>query len=365
MHLLRRLSEEIKQRLDYRSFYSRYCANARVSAIKLRARCPLPAHEHSGKGTPSLSVDLQRGLFYCFSCGESGDAIRFYELMNGLTFSRSVFELAKELNLNDEKLKKPSSNLRIVKEQIIEEPEPPLERERIIVVCKSFLDAARAEDQTEGVNYLERRKISQHAINSAGVVYFPRKSYHRVMRRLMDRFDVEELQKSGLFNEQGNLTFYRHRLIFPFYAERQVIYFQARTIASGIEPRWHNLRGGVPLLYNSDSLAKLTSGSIIYLVEGFTDTLTLLTHGFNVVGIVGAGGFKEEWLSLIGRFRVVAALDGDKAGQTATERYEEMFAARGIKLNRLHLPSDVNDFFRSDPSAPIKIQLLTETLFEE
>jgi DNA primase len=361
---LRELSEEIKRRLDYRSFYLRYCKNARASSTKLQARCALPAHKHSGKGTPSLSVDLGRGLFYCFSCGESGDAIRFYELMNGFSFSRAVFELAKELGLDGKELQTPSSKLCVIKEQTIEEQktEEPLKRERMIAVCESFLRACRVEEQTEGVNYLERRGISRVAMKRAGIVYFPRKSYHRVMRRLMDQFALEELQQSGLFNEQGNLTFYLHRLIFPFWVERRAVYLQARTTASGIEPRWHNLRGGVPSLYNADSLSKLTSGSIVYLVEGFTDTLTLLTHGFNALGIVGAGGFKEEWLAPLGRFRVVAALDGDEAGQRAAERYQEMFASRGMNLVQLCLPSDVNDFFRGNRSAALEFQLMTEAV---
>ena len=87
---LRQLSEEIKSRLDYRSFYLRYCADARTSGSRLQTLCPIPTHSHSGKGHPSLSIDLQRGLFHCFSRDEGGDAIRFYELMRNVSFSQAV-----------------------------------------------------------------------------------------------------------------------------------------------------------------------------------------------------------------------------------------------------------------------------------
>src|SRR5215210_4950151 len=97
---LRRLSEDVKSRLDYRSFYLRYCPDARPSASRLQSLCPIPAHTHSGRGHPSLSVDRQRGLFHCFSRDEGGDAIRFYELMRGLAFSQAVRELAKELGIS-------------------------------------------------------------------------------------------------------------------------------------------------------------------------------------------------------------------------------------------------------------------------
>ena len=140
---------------------------------------------------------------------------------------------------------------------------------------------------------------------------------------------------------------------------------QARTTAAGTEPRWHNMRGSVPSLYNVDALSGLKSGSVVYLVEGFTDTLTLLAHGFAAVGLVGAGGLKAEWLAPLGRFRVVAALDPDAAGERAASRYEELFNARGLALARITLPAaDVNDFFRHHPAAALEFALLTEAALE-
>ncbi|HKQ51389.1 MAG TPA: CHC2 zinc finger domain-containing protein, partial [Pyrinomonadaceae bacterium] len=85
---LRQLSDEIKSRLDYRSFYLGFCPDARPTGSRMQTLCPIPAHGHSGRGHPSLSVDLQRGLFHCFSRDEGGDAIRFYELMRNVPFSR-------------------------------------------------------------------------------------------------------------------------------------------------------------------------------------------------------------------------------------------------------------------------------------
>jgi DNA primase len=362
---LRRLCEEIKSRLDYRSFYQHYCPEAaRVSGSRLHTKCTIPTHAHSGKGNPSLSVDLARGLFHCFSRDEGGDAIRFYELMHGATFARAVREMARELGLGDGQR---SLAFRAAPDS--DEPEAqalePLTTDRMGAVCESFLEACRREDQTEGLSYLGRRGIDAGTMKRAGVVYFPRRAYRRVMRHMLDGFALEELQRSGLFNARAHLTFYRHRLLFPFYAEGQPVYLQARTTASGVEPRWHNMRGIIPSLYNADALAQQLSGEIVYLVEGFTDTLTLLAHRFTAVGLVGAGGFREEWLAPLARFRVVAALDADAAGLRATLRYREMFRARGIELASLELPSDVNDFFRNRPSAALEFALMTEAALEE
>jgi DNA primase len=363
---LRDLCEEIKHRLDYRSFYFRYCPEARLSGLRFRTQCPIPAHAHSGKGSPSLSIDLGRGLFHCFSRDEGGDAIRFYELMHGVPFVRAAHEMARELGLGITAQRSLAFQSGTDDEAPAtpEETTEPLAPDRMSVVCDTFLKVCAMEDQTEGINYLARRSIDLLTMKRAGVVYFPRQSYRRVMRGMLDRFALDELQRSGLFNAEAHLTFYRHRLLFPFYVEGRAVYLQARTTASGVEPRWHNMRGGVPSLYNVDGLTNLVSGEIVYLVEGFTDTLTLAAHGFAAVGLVGAGGFKEEWLAPLARFRVVAALDGDAAGERAAEHYRRMFAERGAQLACLHLSSDVNDFFRHTPTAALEFTLMTEAAIE-
>jgi DNA primase len=366
---LRELSEEIKARIDYRSFYQRFCPEGRISGPRLQALCPLPSHAHSGKGHPSLSIDLHRGLFHCFSRDEGGDAIRFYELVNNVSFSRAVEEMARELGINANAPQQLSLARRALPDAETatgqHEALEPLGVERLRVVCERFLEVCRREEQAEGRHYLARRGIDETTMKRAGIVYFPRRAYRRVMRRMLDDFTLEELQRCGLFNAQAHLTFYRHRLLFPFFQEGQPVYLQARTTASGVEPRWHNMRGGVPSLYNVDALSTLPSGEIVYLVEGFTDTLTLMAHKFAAVGLVGAGGLKEEWLAPLARFRVVASLDPDAAGERAVARYREMFAARGMKLAQLNLPSDVNDFFHHRPAAALEFALMTEDAMEE
>ncbi|MBA3712215.1 MAG: toprim domain-containing protein, partial [Pyrinomonadaceae bacterium] len=241
----------------------------------------------------------------------------------------------------------------------------PLATERMEAVCESFLGVCRTEEQTEGRNYLARRGIDAATIVRAGIVYFPRRAYHRVMRRMLEAFDLGELRRSGLFNARAHLTFYRHRLMFPFLIGNRAVYLQARTTAAGVEPRWHNMRGVVPTLYNADALSDLSSGAVVYLVEGFTDTLTLLAHNFGAVGLAGAGGLKDEWIAPLARFRVVTALDPDAAGRRAAARYREMFASRGVQLASVELPADVNDFFRQRPTAAVELALLTEAALEE
>lgn len=68
--------------------------------------------------------------------------------------------------------------------------------------------------------------------------------YDAVNRGLLEKFGLENLQKAGLFNENGNLRYYRHRLLFP-YLDSKIVprYFQARTLDPETKPKELNLRG--------------------------------------------------------------------------------------------------------------------------
>jgi len=292
--------------------------------------------------------------------------------MHGVSFSRAVNELAAQLGVESNAPQHEHLPLRLRSAPDADSDETnsgaePLDPTHTADICTEFVRLCAREDQSEGYGYLKRRGIGEEVIASARVVYFPRRAYSRVMRLMTTAFDSAELRRSGLFNQREHLTFYRHRLLFPFHEKgdkSRAIYLQARTTAPGVHPRWHNMRGAVPSLYNASALAGLPDDSIVYLVEGFTDTLTLITHKFAAVGIVGAGGLRAEWIKELARFRVVSLLDPDAAGERATARYAEMFAKDGMRLARVALPYDVNDYFRARPSAALELTLLTEAALE-
>src|SRR5262249_44468497 len=55
----------------------------------LKGLCPF----HDEK-TPSFNVTPARGLFYCFSCAEGGDVIKFVQKIDALSFVEAVEKLA-------------------------------------------------------------------------------------------------------------------------------------------------------------------------------------------------------------------------------------------------------------------------------
>ena len=53
-----------------------------------------PFHQEK---TPSFTVSAEKGLYYCFGCGEGGDVVRFLERVENLSFSEVIEQLGQML----------------------------------------------------------------------------------------------------------------------------------------------------------------------------------------------------------------------------------------------------------------------------
>ena len=82
--------DEIRNRLDILDV-----VQSRVVLKKKGANywgcCPF----HNEK-TPSFSVNVQKGIYKCFGCGEGGDAISFLMKINNQSFSDVIKDLAQQ-----------------------------------------------------------------------------------------------------------------------------------------------------------------------------------------------------------------------------------------------------------------------------
>ncbi len=61
--------------------YKKYFSQLKETQQKQNVICPFHADT-----TPSMSVDLESGLYYCHSCQEGGDAFKFYMKLNNCSF---------------------------------------------------------------------------------------------------------------------------------------------------------------------------------------------------------------------------------------------------------------------------------------
>ena len=83
--------EEIKARIDLADLIASYGIQVKTAGASKKACCPF----HHEK-TPSFNINESKGFYHCFGCGESGDAIKFVQKMDGLTFVEAVKKLAEQ-----------------------------------------------------------------------------------------------------------------------------------------------------------------------------------------------------------------------------------------------------------------------------
>src|SRR5438552_10554497 len=87
--------EAVRERTDLAKVVSGYLALKKAGHDSLVGICPF----HPEK-TASFSVSPSKGVFYCFGCGEGGDAIKFLQKIESLTFPEAVERLAPEAGVS-------------------------------------------------------------------------------------------------------------------------------------------------------------------------------------------------------------------------------------------------------------------------
>lgn len=337
-----------------------------------KCRCFFPQRHVHGDRTPSVSVSEDYGSFRCWVCDDvRGDVFSLVQLLKGCSFAEALDWLMERYPvLVPAGVKRPvvaskPSSLVPQRNNKISTPAPTLEknpepeekelvsedeRKRIVL---SFLKRLSPVDNTPAAAWLIRRRIFKPVWDK--MLLRTITDYSGLNNSLREEFGTEVLQHVGLFNEKGNLRYYKHPLIFPYLdAGRHSFYFQARSLDKDTKPKELCLKGSVPYPYNMSAL-DLKPGWI-YLCEGVVDTLTMIGQKISAVGIPGVRSFKVSWISMFKNKNVVLCLDHDEAGRSGMEYIGNLFSQNGIRSVILgegmeHLPTamkegqDVNDWF--------------------
>jgi len=323
-----------------------------IEVVRGKFRCFCPQRHVNGDRTPSVSISEERGLFRCWVCDDiRGDVFSLVQQKRGCTFPEAL-EWLKETypfllpgvkrRSPERESKPPSTTLQPVVGHEVSKPKqeilPPLqeesspkeivnedERKKIIL---SFLKMLSPIEGTPAAAYLMKRRIYKPVWDK--MLLRTIKDYDALNRQLKEVYSMEVLQYVGLFNDKGNLRYYKHPLIFPYLDTlRRASHFQARAIDSTVEPKELHLRGPVPFPYNLSALDQ--KNGWIYLCEGVVDTLTFLQQGIQAVGIPGVRSFKVQWLPLFKNKNIVLCLDHDEAGRRGMEYLQEVFSHAGIR----------------------------------
>jgi DNA primase len=292
----------------------------------LKGLCPF----HDEK-TPSFNVTPARGLWYCFSCTEGGDVIKFVQRIDNLNFAEAVERLAARAGIE----------LRYEQGGSVPGREHS-QRRRLIeahrAAAEFYLERIATAGASSARAFLSSRGFGEADWARFGVGYAPAE-WDALTRHLRGRgFTDAELLSGGLARQgrRGPIDSFRNRLIWPIRdLTGDVIAFGARKLAEEDEPKYLNTTG-TPLfnksavLYGAD-LAKrdIAQRRQAVIVEGYTDVMACHLAGLTTAVATSGTAFGEGHIKILRRllldsdkFRgeVIFTFDGDAAGQKGVEK---------------------------------------------
>ncbi|MFI5064535.1 MAG: DNA primase [Streptosporangiales bacterium] len=304
----------------------------------LKGLCPF----HDEK-TPSFNVTPARGLWYCFSCAEGGDVIKFVQKIDSLTFVEAVERLAGRAGID----------LRYEQGGQVPGREHSLRR-RLIEAHKAaaefFAERLVAPAATPAREFLDQRGFTLADAERFGAGYAPAE-WEALTRHLRGRgFTDEELLAGGLAiqGQRGPRDRFRGRLIWPIRdLTGDVIAFGARKLNPDEDGAKYLNTPDTPLFHKSSVLygADLAKREIAQrrqavIVEGYTDVMACHLAGVPTAVATCGTSFGEDHLKVLRRLlidadwqlsEVIFTFDGDAAGQKAALRafgLEERFTTQ-------------------------------------
>ena len=311
--------EEIKNRLDILDV-----VQSRV-VLKKKGQnywgcCPF----HNEK-TPSFSVNVQKGIFKCFGCGEGGDAITFLQKINNQSFSEVISDLAQQFGIELPTSKGNSKEYTEEKDKI---------KNLLNKACDYYHENLKTlPEAKKALEYLHKRGITDEIINEYKIGY-SKKEYTELQSHFKSEFTPSIMEKAGLTvkTEKADIIDrFRHRIMIPIRDEKSsVIAFGARAIEEGQNPKYLNSPDTV--LYNKSRILygidiaknKIIEDDYVVIMEGYFDVISAQAAGLkNAVASCGTA-LTVDHIKLIAKYsksrKIFLSFDTDSAGLKATKR---------------------------------------------
>lgn len=270
-----------------------------------------PFHEDVN---PSMNVYLEDGTWFCFGCGESGDAQKF------------VKKLEQKLNsLND--LQAYQKYLKILKSDKCSGINLDMARKSQKPISRDLYN--EAYDYYHGLSKVNWKASGDSQEISEARQYMKKRG-----------FSPETLNKC-----KAKVTYNRsYGIIFPMLDNGKFKGWVCRTMVKSIEEKRK-------YLYNEGFSRATTlvgeygTEDYVFVVEGYMDRLKFVQFGVdNVVAILGWKMSHQQIQKLKDRGikRVISALDNDKCGRQGTEYLKQHFeVTRFAYLKGVKDPGDM------------------------
>jgi len=320
----------------------------RKRGANLIGLCPF----HNEK-TGSFTVSPSKGIYKCFGCGVSGNAVGFIMEIEQCSYVEALKQLGKKYHIEVPE-----------REMTAEEQQRQDDRESMFVINdfanKWFQDQLwnTPEGQAIGLSYFRERGLRDDIIKKYQLGYSPEKGNPLALalkkKGFQEKFIVNDVDtKIGVGvvgkSEDGRLyDRFRDRVMFPiFTVSGKPVAFAGRILKkkdnvgkyvnspdSIIYSKTNELYG---LFQAKQSIART---DMCYLVEGQMDVISMHQSGIENVVASGGTALTKPQIWLIKRFtsNITVLYDGDAAGIHAALRGIDMFLEAGFNVKVVLLP---------------------------
>jgi DNA primase len=341
--------DKIKERLSIEEVVSSYIKLDRAGA-NLKARCPF----HNEK-TPSFFISPDRGSYYCFGCGASGDIFTFVEEFEGLDFKGALKLLADRAGIPLEPYSKEAKENKSEKEKLYEAMEEA-----------TLYFENNLKESKEVSEYLKLRGLNDKSIKDFKVG-FAILDWRLLYSHLKTKgFSDTEIERAGLAKKPDDASKamydrFRGRIMFPIAdSSGRIVAFSGRIFKNdGKSAKYLNspetpIFSKNAVLYGIDKAKEsIRKNNFSILVEGQMDLI--LSHQAGYRNTVATSGTalsdstvsKENVVSNLGLIRrlsenLVLAFDADKAGANATIRAGKIALSLGMDVKVVEMPEGVD-----------------------
>ncbi|WP_297903157.1 DNA primase [uncultured Campylobacter sp.] len=281
--------------------------------------CPFHDDSH-----PSMSVSSKLGIFHCFSCKAGGNAIKFIQDYEKISFPEAVEKLAGMYNFA----------LQYTGAKVQERSE----EKKVLEILNAYYQSCLYQNPA-AVKYLHDRGLSDQSIRKFGLGYAGASAQTiRVLQN--EEIPPQDALNAGAVkqNERGLYASFIERITFPIYNHAsKLVGFGGRTISDNpakyVNSPQCALFDKSKIFYAFD-LAKKSAiaKKTLIITEGYMDVIMLHQAGIdNAVAVLGTA-LTPAHLPLIKRaeLNVVLSFDGDAAGINAAIK-----SARLLCLNKI------------------------------
>jgi DNA primase len=338
----------VRAATDFAAVVSEQVALRRVGT-RLVGLCPFHAEK-----TGSFYVNAGEGLYHCFGCQASGDAITFVRETQHLDFVNAVEWLAARvgmtLHYDDARVTKDQARRGVLLDAMAKAVE--WYHQRLLT----------ADDAGAARHYLRDRGYDSATVRSFKLGWAP-DGWDELCRALNVPREVLTDCGLGFVNKAGRpQDMFRSRVMFPILdVAGHPVAFGGRVMPGADGPKYKN-SPETPIYAKRRTLYGLNwakndivAAEEVIVCEGYTDVIGFFRAGMPRAVATCGTALADEHFRTLKNFarRVILAYDADAAGQGAAERFYAWEKQFDLDIAVVGLPdgSDPGELARRDPEA--------------